>query len=80
MGTNPSLDRFQAQPKWGISDNSPMSENSLTHRGDLMRRIAALHVRVDLLGHDGKSIDRKSAEREELKRQIAALTKQMMAP
>jgi hypothetical protein len=43
-------------------------------RGDLMRRIAALYVQLDSLGHD-----EKSAEREELKRQIAALNKQLMA-
>ena len=44
------------------------------------RRIAALHIRFDSLGRSGKSTEQNVAEREELKRQIAALTKQMMAP
>ena len=58
----------------------PMRKAYRAHRGDLMRRIAALHAKAALAGRDGKPTDLGVAERAELKRQIAALTQQMMAP
>jgi len=51
-----------------------------TRRGDLMRRIAALHAKVASVSRHGSTAEPKAAERQELKRQIAALTQKMMAP
>ena len=62
------------------------TKTSSSRRGDIMRRIAALHAKLDLASRPGKgSPTRQGAakredEREELKRQIAALTQKMMAP
>ena len=50
------------------------------HRGDMMRRTAALHAKVAGAGRYGQRTEPNAAERAELKRQIAALTQQMMAP
>ncbi len=47
-------------------------------RGDLMRRIAALYARIALRGRTGTSGEQVVAEREQIEREIAALTKQMM--
>jgi hypothetical protein len=44
-----------------------------------MRRIAALHVRLDSANRTARPTEQTMAEREELKRQIAALTEQLMA-
>ena len=57
-----------------LADAGSIGDAASRPRGDLMRQIAALYVRLDSLGHD-----EKSAERKELKQQIDALTKQMMA-
>ena len=54
--------------------------------GDLMRRIAALHAKLDLASRPGKGSStyqgaaKREDEREKLKRQIAALTQKMTAP
>ena len=58
--------------------NEPMSKHSPTHRGDLMRRIAAMYAKMDSGGRRGRPVEQRVAEREELKKQIAALHKQMM--
>jgi hypothetical protein len=55
-----------------------MSKNSRTHRGDLMRRIAAMYAKMDSGGRRARPVEQRVAEREELKRQIAALQKQVM--
>jgi hypothetical protein len=55
-----------------------MSKHSPTHRGDLMRRIAAMYAKMDSGGRRGRPVEQRVAEREELKKQIAALQKQMM--
>jgi hypothetical protein len=57
-----------------------MTKTSSTTRGDLMRRIAALYAKTASAGRDSKPGQPGLAEREELKRQIAALTQQLMAP
>ena len=55
-------------------------------RGDVMRRIAALHAKLDLANRPGngsptqQGAAKREKEREELNRQIAALTQKMMAP
>ena len=58
--------------------NGTMRKTYPKRRADLMRRIAALHAKVTS-GRYGRPAEPKSVEREELKRQIAALTQQMMA-
>lgn len=60
--------------------NEPMSKHSPTYRGDIMRRIAAMYAKMDSGGRLGRPVEQRVAEREELKRQIAALQKQMMDP
>jgi hypothetical protein len=45
-----------------------------------MRRIAAMYAKMDSGGRLGRPVEQRVAERDELKRQIAALQKQMMDP
>ena len=56
-----------------------MSKTSRTSRGDIMRRIAALHAKVADSGRESRRGKQSVEDRAELKKQIAALEKQMMA-
>jgi hypothetical protein len=61
----------------GSSDSMGRPHNS---RGVLMRKIAALHAQIDLLGPLRiAQTAQVTAKRCELKREIAALTKQLTA-
>ena len=55
-----------------------MSKESPTHRGDLMRRIAASYAKFDSLGRSDMPSKQREAERQDLKKLIADLKQQMM--
>jgi len=48
-------------------------------RGDLMRQIGLLYGRLTLMEHGEPSKDEPPVTRDDLKRQIVALTKELMA-
>ena len=48
-----------------------------TPRGDLLRRMAAIQVQIDLLLRSEKRDDQSQAERRELQRQLADLRLKM---
>ncbi len=55
-----------------------MSEVPPTHRGDIMRQIAAIEAQIDLLWKsESRSNDNREKQRE-LKRQIDALWKKLI--
>jgi hypothetical protein len=56
-----------------------MSKTSRTTRGDLMRRIAAIYAKLGTPGRGRVTPQERLEEREELKKQIEDLTRQMMA-
>jgi hypothetical protein len=56
-----------------------MSKNTRVHRGDLMRLIAAKYAKLDSLGRSTEPGERRLAERQKLKGQIADLKQQMLA-
>jgi hypothetical protein len=55
-----------------------MAKSSTTPRGDLMRRIAATYAKLDSINRSGGAIQQRLAKRQELKRQLADLQKQML--
>jgi len=57
-----------------------MTERRSRSTGELMRKLAALHAEVDLLAHVKPSTAETAAQRQELKRQIANLTKSLLGP
>jgi hypothetical protein len=50
-----------------------MRDGHPTSRGDLMRRMAAIHVQIDLLLRGGKRDDQSQEKQQELPRQLADL-------
>jgi hypothetical protein len=50
-----------------------MSAAHPTFRGDLMRRMAAIQVQIDLLWRSERRDDRSQEERQELQRQLEEL-------
>ncbi|MEX0677731.1 MAG: hypothetical protein WD063_11685 [Pirellulales bacterium] len=55
-----------------------MSKATRTHRGDLMRQIAAMHAKINLTQRRGESFEQSVAERQELKKKIVDLMQQVM--
>jgi hypothetical protein len=56
-----------------------MSKSNRIDRGDIMRRIAAMYAKLDSLSKSGQTGDRRLAERQKIKGQIADLKEQMLA-
>jgi hypothetical protein len=54
-----------------------MSDAHPTPRGDLMRRMAAIQVQIDLLRRSGKPFDQIQAEVHKLERQLVDLRPKM---
>ena len=57
-----------------------MSDKSPTLRGDLMRRIAAIHAENVLLANAKLSDDQRAKRTQELNQQLADLTKGLLGP
>ncbi len=62
-----------------MSYDCTMGDKAPPNRGELMREIGRLHAKIALIERGESAKDEPPVTREELRRRIAALTKELMA-